>query len=297
MRQDLLPWLPVLFATALTALALAPGSGMVVSSAASTQETPTAVPPATPAPPAPTPTFTVTPTAATGPDLTVTLFGSPDPVPSGGDLTYSLLVSNAGTAPSSGTTVFVSIPSGTVAGTVGTNCSLASGGVTCVVMPLSPGGSSGFTFTVNVTALPGNVINAMAIVDPSNLIAELDRTNNTDTATNVVGAPLVGTVTPTATSAPLATVTPGVIVATPMPVQPTPMPPPASTPAPPDQVWLLVVQPSQTYGLDDSPQWIAQPGEWYVVQRIEDGWALAYWEGDSPEWSVWIPVDERVELS
>jgi hypothetical protein len=58
-----------------------------------------------------------------------------------------------------------------------------------------------------------------------------------------------------------------------------------------------VAEETQTYGIDNNPAWIAQPGEWYIVERQEGGWVLAYWEGDSPAWSVWIEVDGRVQLS
>ncbi len=310
MRERLFVLLPVLAAIALAAVLLFPWGWFPASAAASLlQETPTSAPTATPVPAvptatsvpaAPTATFTAVPvpTVAVGPDLTVSLFGSPDPVASGGELTYSLLVSNAGTAPSAGTTVFISVPAGTVASEAGANCSFSGGGVTCIVPPLGPGGTAGFTFDVNVAAAPGNVINAVAIVDPSNFMPELDKSNNRDGATNFVAGVVVGP-EPTATPEPLATATPVVIVVTavPAPVEPTPVPPAPATPVPSGQTWLRVLQPTQAYGLDDSPLWIAQPGEWYVVERQEAGWALAYWEGDSPAWSVWIQVDARVEVS
>ena len=48
------------------------------------------------------------------------LIGSLDPVPSGGVLTYSLVVSNRGGA-AGGTTVFIAIPTGTEGSSVGPN--------------------------------------------------------------------------------------------------------------------------------------------------------------------------------
>jgi hypothetical protein len=42
--------------------------------------------------------------------------------------------------------------------------------------------------------------------------------------------------------------------------------------------------------------WTAAPGERYVVVRTEDGWALSIWEGDTPAWSVWILLDQRVQV-
>jgi hypothetical protein len=249
-----------------------------------------------------TPVPQPTPTPVEGPDLTVTFFDSPDPVPSGTDLTYSLLVANAGGTFSLGTTVFVSLPSGTVASTLGPNCSLAGGGVTCTVPPLSPGGTAGFTFSLNVTAGPGNIINAVAIVDPANLTQESDKSNNTATTTTFVGPALVGpTATPTPTVvAVLPTATPVVIVvtSTPAPREPTPLPPPPPPPPPPvSELWLLVLDATQTYTVTDEPAWIAQPGEWYRVIMQEADWALAHWEGDPPEVAVWIQLDGRVQLT
>jgi N-acetylneuraminic acid mutarotase len=61
--------------------------------------------------------------------------------------------------------------------------------------------------------------------------------------------------------------------------------------------WLEILQPAQVYGVDDAPLWTAQPSERYRVVDIEDGWALAVWEGNTPDWSVWIPLDSRTELT
>jgi hypothetical protein len=77
--------------------------------------------------------------------------------------------------------------------------------------------------------------------------------------------------------------------------QPPPAPPPASTPAPAGQLWLQIVAPTDAFSVDMTLLWTARPGEWYVVVREEEGWALAIWEGDTPDWSVWIPIDDRVQ--
>jgi len=44
------------------------------------------------------------------------------------------------------------------------------------------------------------------------------------------------------------------------------------------------------------PAWMALSGEWYRVLTQEDNWALAYWEGDSPEYAIWIGLTEAVAL-
>jgi hypothetical protein len=61
--------------------------------------------------------------------------------------------------------------------------------------------------------------------------------------------------------------------------------------------WLVVLAATPVYSISDEPLWIAQPGERYRVVEIESDWALAVAEGDSPDWSVWIHVDERVTLT
>lgn len=56
----------------------------------------------------------------------------------------------------------------------------------------------------------------------------------------------------------------------------------------------MVFAPTPAYSLLDEVLWIAAPGEWYRLLTQEGGWALAVWEGDSPEWVVWIELDDRV---
>lgn len=74
---------------------------------------------------------------------------------------------------------------------------------------------------------------------------------------------------------------------------PTPTPVPAA-PVPPTEQWLVVFAPTPAYSMTDDVLWTAAPGEWYRVVVQEGGWALAVWEGDSPEWVVWIELDDRV---
>jgi hypothetical protein len=64
--------------------------------------------------------------------------------------------------------------------------------------------------------------------------------------------------------------------------------PPEVPPLQSGQLWLVIFRPIQTYSLAMDPLWTATPGEWYVVLAREDGWALAQWEGDQPEWVEWI---------
>jgi hypothetical protein len=66
--------------------------------------------------------------------------------------------------------------------------------------------------------------------------------------------------------------------------------------AEPHQEWLEVVSPTQLFSVRGDPLWMSKPGESYRVVLEEDSWALAIWEGDSSEWSVWIQLVSRVEL-
>lgn len=67
--------------------------------------------------------------------------------------------------------------------------------------------------------------------------------------------------------------------------------------SPPGDLWLEVVAPTRVYSVTDDPLWVATERESYRVVLSESGWALAVWEDDGPEWSVWIPIDNRVELA
>jgi hypothetical protein len=70
-------------------------------------------------------------------------------------------------------------------------------------------------------------------------------------------------------------------------------------PAPPEsgQLWLVIFAPVQTYSVDMSPLWVAMPGEWYQVLQREAGWALGRWEGDPPEFAVWIQEGPHLEFT
>jgi len=68
-------------------------------------------------------------------------------------------------------------------------------------------------------------------------------------------------------------------------------------PPAPAALWLQVLAPTQTYSTTDDPLWIAQPGEWYKVVDQDAGWALAVYETDPPDYVVWIPIDQRVQLT
>jgi len=59
---------------------------------------------------------------------------------------------------------------------------------------------------------------------------------------------------------------------------------------------VLVLEPTPAYTPSMEVAWLATTGEWYRVLTQEEGWVLAYWEGDSPELVVWIEVTEAVAV-
>ena len=56
----------------------------------------------------------------------------------------------------------------------------------------------------------------------------------------------------------------------------------------------MVFADTPAYSVTDDVLWTAAPGEWYRVVLQEGGWALTVWEGDPPDMTVWIQLDERV---
>ena len=262
----------------------------------------TGIPEVTATPPANTATATVagatltatTTTTTLLPDLTVNMFASPDPAVSGANLTYTMNVFNLGDAVAGGSTVTGSVPAGTTLDFMGPNCVARSGDVVaCTVTSLPQAGSQTFTYTVRVQ-LSGGTLSVTAVADADNAITERDENNNRQTIFTNVVAPSVAT--PTVTLAP-AQPTPLPPAPTEVVVPPTPAPTPEPAPAPqpaPARLWLQVVGETQTYATDDSPAWVASPGEWYYVVDQSGGWALAAWEGDPPENAIWIELNENV---
>ncbi|MCP4659986.1 MAG: DUF11 domain-containing protein [bacterium] len=84
-----------------------------------------------------------------GVDLSITKWGSPDPVAAGGNLTYTLMVTNNGPAASTGATVTDPLPAG-VTFKSSSDCTEAVGTVTCAIGPLGVGASQSVSFAVTV---------------------------------------------------------------------------------------------------------------------------------------------------
>jgi hypothetical protein len=60
--------------------------------------------------------------------------------------------------------------------------------------------------------------------------------------------------------------------------------------------WLEVLVPTPVYSLEDVPIRMAASGEWFKVTRREGTSALVVREGEGGDESVWIALDDRVEL-
>ncbi|MCC5639939.1 cadherin-like domain-containing protein [Nostoc sp. CHAB 5844] len=133
------------------------------------------------------PTGSINVAGGTGsqPDLTVSLVDSPDPVIVGNPLTYTLTVSNSGTANTSNITVQYTLPDDvTFNGTSVSNGFTASQAGNIVTFT---GGSinAGSNASLTVSVIPntaGSITSGIATVDPSNTITESNENNNTAAA-------------------------------------------------------------------------------------------------------------------
>lgn len=121
-------------------------------------------------------------------DLSITKLASPDPVPTGGTLTYTLTVSNAGPAAAGPTTVTDTLPAGvsfvSASGT-GWSCVESTGIVECdaAVMPVDT--AADITVAVTVTATSGTLTNTAEV---ASLISDPNTANNTAATITTVTA-------------------------------------------------------------------------------------------------------------
>ncbi|HZM87895.1 MAG TPA: HYR domain-containing protein [Blastocatellia bacterium] len=119
-------------------------------------------------------------------DLQITKSDSPDPVVSGANITYTIVVINNGPDTDLGATFTDIIPVGTtfVSLTSPGSCSTppvgATGTVTCSLGALPPGGSAAITLVVNVNAAPGGTITNTATI--SGTSSDPNPINNSATA-------------------------------------------------------------------------------------------------------------------
>jgi hypothetical protein len=63
-------------------------------------------------------------------------------------------------------------------------------------------------------------------------------------------------------------------------------------------VWLVSESSTEAYSSASMQlAWTTSPGEWYRVLQHDNNWALAVYETDPPDATVWIPLDSRVQLT
>ncbi|HPC84740.1 MAG TPA: Calx-beta domain-containing protein [Thermoanaerobaculaceae bacterium] len=119
-------------------------------------------------------------------DLSITKTDSPDPILSGGALTYTLAVANNGPAPAFDVTVTDTLPAGVAFGTAsgtGWSCSHLSGTVTCTRPALAVGPAPDITITVTAPVAGTTLTNTATVACP---LADPVPANNSDTQQTTV---------------------------------------------------------------------------------------------------------------
>jgi uncharacterized repeat protein (TIGR01451 family) len=143
----------------------------------------------------------------TSADLSATNADNPDPVLPGGNLTYTLTVTNAGPSDAAGVTLTDAVPANTTfvsaaqtsgpSFTLGTPPVGGTGTTTAFIPTFATGASAAFTLVVKVdtAATSGSTITNTATV--ASATTDPDLTNNTPTATTTVATPVDLSVTKT----------------------------------------------------------------------------------------------------
>jgi uncharacterized repeat protein (TIGR01451 family) len=128
-------------------------------------------------------------------DVAITKTGTPDPVPSGTEATYTITVTNAGTNPAGNVVVTDPTPAGTTFASAttsqGTFTSPAVGGtgdVTFALGMLAPGATATITLVLTVTAAEGATVTNTATVRTSAL--DTNTANDTASVTATVSTPV-----------------------------------------------------------------------------------------------------------
>ncbi|HUP69124.1 MAG TPA: hypothetical protein VM142_04840 [Acidimicrobiales bacterium] len=143
----------------------------------------------------PTATVTVVPKA----DLSITKTDAPDPVMAGDNLTYTIVVSNAGPSPATGVTVTDTLPDGVtfVPASSTAGCTLLGSTVSCLVGTVNVGSPA--TVTIVVTTLTAGALTNTASVGADTV--DPNAGNNSSTATTNVN-PTTANLSVTKTASP-----------------------------------------------------------------------------------------------
>jgi uncharacterized repeat protein (TIGR01451 family) len=132
-----------------------------------------------------------------GTDLSISKLDSPDPVATGGALTYTITVSNAGPAAACLVTVTDALPAGvsfvSASGT-GWNCSQSSGVVTCTSNSVAQGAAPAITIQVTAPNSPTTITNTATV--STNSFDPLSNNNSASATTTVGGGCPVITLSP-----------------------------------------------------------------------------------------------------
>jgi uncharacterized repeat protein (TIGR01451 family) len=119
-------------------------------------------------------------------DLSVTQIDAPDPVPTGGNVTYTASVGNAGPQPSTLVTLRDDLPPGAgfVSATPSQGTCSGTGPVVCHLGTIAPAGQATVQVTIQAPATPGTIHNSVIV---SSAVADPNAANDTDVESTTVG--------------------------------------------------------------------------------------------------------------
>ncbi len=115
-------------------------------------------------------------------DLSVALSDSPDPVAAGGNVTYTVDVTNAGPDAAQGVTVATKIRGGKFVSASGATCAMDKGKISCDLGDVASGATESFTLVVSAGRRP---ISATSTV--SSTTSDPNSANNTDSESTAIG--------------------------------------------------------------------------------------------------------------
>lgn len=137
---------------------------------------------------------TVNPSTA---DLEAGLTDSPDPVPAGSNLTYTLGVKNNGPAPANGVVLYGYLPSAVTLVNASPGCTLSGRVLTCPVGALAPSASTTFTAVARPTQAPATLAASVFVTQTgTDGNAANDSASQSTTVTAVVGLAVTVTDSP-----------------------------------------------------------------------------------------------------
>ncbi len=126
-------------------------------------------------------------------DLSLTKTGSPDPVATGGSITYELIVDNAGPETATGVQVVDTLPGGVMFDSASAGCNESGGVVTCALSNIDSGGSD--MVEIVVTAETAGEITNSATVSASEPDPQPQDNSDSETTTVTASADLSVSVT------------------------------------------------------------------------------------------------------